>query len=400
MRVLITGGGTAGHVNPALAIADIIMRKEPDSVVEYVGTEKGIEGRLVAKRGMKLHAIEVMGLRRSLSFANFRAFTLALRSRKKCKKIIVDFTPDVVIGTGGYVCWPLISAAASMGIPTVLHESNAEPGFAVKMLKNQADLILVNFESTKNFLRGGKSRVERVGMPVAGEFNVRNRNSSRAHISAPVRCNGEGTWEESASACSDALKMPCEGVNHEVRILSFGGSLGAQTLNLCVLELIKEIATRDPKVYIEHSCGTRWYNEFSAIMKENGFDKLPNVSARDYIYDMPKKMAEADVVICRSGAATLAEIAVAQKAAILIPSPNVTGDQQRKNARQLADQQAAIVLEDATAKDEIVDVVKNLIRDRKRIMDLEERVGAFAVRDCDEKIYEAISSLVKKEKMT
>ena len=400
MRVLVTGGGTAGHVNPALAIADIIMRKEPDSVVEYVGTEKGIEGRLVAKRGMKLHAIEVMGLRRSLSFANFRALAMALRSRKRCKKIIVDFAPDVVIGTGGYVCWPLISAAASMGIPTVLHESNAEPGFAVKMLKNQADLILVNFESTKNFLRGGKSTVERVGMPVAGEFHARKRNGSRAHISAPVHCDGEEMWENPTSGCSDALKSLYEGVNHKVRILSFGGSLGAQTLNLCVLELIKEIAARNPKVYIEHSCGTRQYEEFSVIMNENGYDKLPNVAVRDYIYDMPKKMAEADVVICRSGAATLAEVAVAQKAAILIPSPNVTGDQQRKNAKQLADRQAAIVLEDATAKDEIVDVVENLIRDKKRIVDLEERVGAFAVLDCDEKIYEAISLLVRKEKMT
>ena len=174
MRVLVCGGGTAGHVNPALAIADIILKNEPDSVIEYVGTEKGIEGNLVRKKGMVLHPIRVQGLRRSLSPANIRVLMMAYTARRECKRIIKEFAPDVVVGTGGYVCWPVISAAASLRIPTVLHESNAEPGFAVKTLRNRADLILVIFEATKQHLKGAKGLVKRVGMPVNPAFSAKS----------------------------------------------------------------------------------------------------------------------------------------------------------------------------------------------------------------------------------
>ena len=372
MRVLVCGGGTAGHVNPALAIAEIIRQNEPDSVIEYVGTEKGIEGTLVRKKGMTLHPIDVQGLRRSLSPANIRILMKAFFARKECKKLIREFAPDVVIGTGGYVCWPVISAAAALHIPTVLHESNAEPGFAVKTLRNSADLILVNFEGTKQYLKGAKASVKRVGMPV---------NSAFADLG-----------EKQVKHISDTD----EALPRVKKILSFGGSLGASTVNQAVLKLMKDYVSKNPNVQIEHATGSREYASVKALLEEAGLDCFENIRLNEYIYDMPQKMKEADLVICRSGASTLAELGVAKKAAILIPSPHVTGDQQNKNANELLAQDAAIVLKDSEAVDRIVDVVMNLMEENTaKLKELSENVSHFAFADCDQRIYFEIKNLVE-----
>ena len=375
MRVLITGGGTAGHVNPALAIADAIMTYEKDSVVEYVGTEKGLEGRLVHKRGMKLHPIEVYGLRRSLSPYNVKALAKALSARKRCKEILREFRPDVVVGTGGYVCWPLISAAASMKIPTVLHESNAELGFAIKTLQKKTDLILVNFEGTKASLKGAKNRVLRVGMPVNKDFYA----------------EGKSNADKAKNAISDG---------EEFKILSFGGSLGARAVNLSVLALMKAVIKDHPNVKIKHSCGAREFDIIRKIFEDEGLDRYPNIVLTDYIYDMPKEMKAADLVISRSGASTLAELAAAGKASILIPSPNVTGDQQRKNAALLKGANAAIVIEDALAVESLPKTVEALIakEGRQTLRTLEKNVKTFAVKDCEKTIYGAIRELIDSQK--
>ena len=375
MRVLVCGGGTAGHVNPALAIADIILQHEPDSVIEYVGTEKGIEGTLVRKKGMILHPIRVQGLKRSLSPANIRVLMMAYSARKECKKIIRGFAPDVVIGTGGYVCWPVISAAASLGIPTVLHESNAEPGFAVKTLRKCVDLILVNFEATKQHLKGANVCVKRVGMPVNPAFSDHGQTRRIGHISG------------------------LDSRDRQVKkILSFGGSLGATTINQAVLKLMKDYVKGNPKVRIEHATGTREYESVKTLFAEAGLDQLDNITLNEYIYDMPQKMREADLVICRSGASTLAELGVAKKAAILIPSPHVTGDQQNKNAAELLAKNAAIVLKDDDAVESIVDVVKQLFEeDESKLKELSNNIGQFALADCDERIYSEIKSLLEKQ---
>ena len=362
---MICGGGTAGHVNPALAIADIIWQNEPEAVIEYVGTEKGIEGTLVRKKGMVLHPIKVQGLRRSLSPANFRILMMAYSARKECKRLIREFAPDVVIGTGGYVCWPVISAAASLKIPTVLHESNAEPGFAVKTLRNRADLILVNFEGTKQHLKGSKALIKHVGMPVNPAFGV----SGASHFHTKTK-----------------------------KILSFGGSLGATTINRAALKLMKDYVSKNPLIQMEHATGAREYESTKAVFDEAGLSQCDNITLSEYIYDMPQKMKEADIVICRSGASTLAELGVAKKAAILIPSPHVTGDQQNKNAAELLAQNAAIVLKDSEAVDDIVDVVKQLFeRDTNRLKELSDNIGQFAFSDCDKRIYSEIKNLLEKQ---
>lgn len=373
MRVLITGGGTAGHVNPALAIADAILARESDAVIEYVGTQKGIEGRLVKRRGMTLHPIEVYGLRRSLSPYNIKALAKAISAKKRCKAIIRDFKPDVVIGTGGYVCWPLISAASSLGIPTVLHEANAEPGFAIKTLQKKTDLILVNFENTKEWLKKAKNRVVRVGMPVNAEFYSRSKKRSVAQIQGIEK-------------------------DEEFRILSFGGSLGARQLNLAVLELMKTYIKDKPYIKIEHSCGAREFDFIKREFEAAGLSDCQNIVLADYIYDMPEKMARADLVIARSGASTLAELVAAGKASVLIPSPNVTGDQQRKNARELCNKNAAIYVEDQDAQAVLTKTVADLIeeKDRATLRRMQTEVKAFAVENCDEMIYQAVCELIRK----
>lgn len=372
MRVLITGGGTAGHVNPALAIADAILKRDKDAVIEYVGTEKGIEGRLVRRRGMTLHTIEVYGLKRSLSPSNIKVLVKALKAKKRCREIIREFKPDVVIGTGGYVCWPLISAASAMKIPTVLHEANAEPGFAIKTLQKKTDLILVNFESTKEKLKRGKNRVLRVGMPVNEEFY---RSAEKRPLAKILASEGE----------------------REFRILSFGGSLGARQLNLAALSLMQEYIKDRPYLKIEHACGARESEFVMSEVEKRGLSAYPNITVQDYIYDMPKKMAQADLVICRSGASTLAELAAAGKASVLIPSPNVTGDQQRKNAAELEKRGACAVVDDSTALEDLVKTVKALIeeKDQKRLASMRQEIKAFAVFDCDDLIYSAICDLLK-----
>lgn len=400
MRVLITGGGTAGHVNPALAIADIIAEKEPGSVIDYVGTETGIEGRLVPKRGMRLHPIKVKGLSRSLSPSNLKAVWEAFHASHVCKELIRDFRPDVVIGTGGYVCWPLIRAAASLGVPSVLHESNAEPGFAVRTLRKKTDLILVNFESTRDCLKDAGEKVVHVGMPVDHRFPSSKENKTLRTLLDGKSGSDLTDFRANSATAYGGKKSVSEAGNREVRILSFGGSLGAHTLNLCAIQLMRELLKNMPNVRFEHSCGTREYEEIRATFEKEGLDRYQNLILTDYIYDMPDQMTAADLVICRSGAATLAELAASGKAAILIPSPNVTGDQQRKNARQLSRAGAAIVLEDADALTEIVPTVRRLLadRDKNEMRILSEKIKDFAVPDCNEKIYAAISRLVENRK--
>jgi UDP-N-acetylglucosamine--N-acetylmuramyl-(pentapeptide) pyrophosphoryl-undecaprenol N-acetylglucosamine transferase len=199
MRVLMTGGGTGGHVYPALAIAEMIQSNCPGSEIAFVGTEKGIENRLVPKAGYPLYHIQIQGIRRSLSPANLKTAYLVLVSPSRAKKIIREFDPDLVIGTGGYVCWPLLYAAASMGVPCMVHESNALPGVAVRQLQKKVDVILTNFKETEKLLKA-KDRVVNVGNPLR-------------------RSCGALTREQ---ACERLGIDPSKQI-----VLSFGGSLGA-----------------------------------------------------------------------------------------------------------------------------------------------------------------------------
>ena len=368
MKVVMTGGGTAGHVNPALSIAGIIKKYEPDSEIEFIGTEKGLENRLVPRSGYKMHKIEVMGLARSLSPKNIKAAILAYTSYQKCKKILAEVNPDVVIGTGGYVSWPVVRAAASMGIPCALHEANAVPGFAVKMLRNKANVVFVNFEKTGEILDSKKAEVIHTGMPINSLFRTIDRDEARK-------------------------KLGIEG-NYKYAILSFGGSLGAQRLNEAIVGFMDSYVSKHPEICHIHSAGSRGYEETMKAFTVRGLDKCPNCKVVEYIYDMPYQMLASDVVICRSGASTLAELAAIGKPSVLVPSPNVTNNQQYKNAKLLVDKNAALmVTDDEMTPDILEENISKLFSDNDALQKMSANVRKFAVDDGDEIIYKKIKEL-------
>ena len=373
MKVVMACGGTAGHINPALSIASILKKNIGNCEIEFVGTKDRLESTLVPKAGYPIHFIEIYGLKRSLSLKNIKTAWKTITSVAACKKLLRQIKPDLVVGIGGYVCFPVCYAAASLHIPVALHEANAEPGFAVKMLKNRADLIFVNFEDAGKFLKSSKCRVIHSGMPIDCRFDGIDRRSAREKV-----------------RLSDAEK---------ISVLSFGGSLGAAHINNAILGFMKSYMPDHPDVSLTHASGGKSYAEMKKLFDEAGLGKYPNISLVDYIYDMPVRMVAADLVICRSGASTLSELAATSKPSILIPSPNVTNNQQYKNAKLLADMGAAVLIDDdKLTPDLLAEAVDGLISDRDKLTGMQTAAGRFAVKDTESIIFENLMSIVKNKK--
>ena len=377
MRVLVSGGGTAGHINPAIAIADKIKAEQPDSVIEYVGTPTGMENQLVPKAGYKIHGVAIKGFKRKLSFDNVDAAIKAFTSVAKAKKIIKEFKPDIVIGTGGYVCWPVMKAAAKMGVPTAIHESNAVPGVTTKMLSKMVDKIMISFESTKDYFTCDRTKFVLTGNPVSEKILKADKAEMRKKLGIP---------------------------EDKTVILSAGGSLGARRINEAVFHLIKEYSVNDDNVYHFHATGRGGFEEQAVLYEAEGFSRVDedslvkrNVAVMRYIYNMPEILACADIVICRAGAMTLSEIAALKKSAVIIPSPNVTNNLQYKNAKVLADGDAAVLIEEKDLTGELLCEKVRMYADDKmlRIM-TGENIKKFAVYDTLDRIYDIVCGLTKK----
>lgn len=365
----MTGGGTGGHVNPAIAIANTIKKHEPDSTIAFVGTSRGIENKLVPRHGYEVFHIEIQGLRRSLSWSNVKTAVLTVTSVFKAKKLIKEFKPDVVIGTGGYVCWPVVKAASQMGIPAILHESNAIPGVAVRMLEKSVDKIYVNFDSTSEKLKCPE-KAEKVGNPFISELSDETYESAREKLGIKGR--------------------------YRSFLLSFGGSMGAERVNDEVLKVMKEVTSKMPDVLHMHAAGSIEIEEMTRQFNEAGLDKCPNIKLLEYIYDMPSQMAASDLIICRAGAMTLSEVAIFGKPSILIPSPNVTDNHQYKNAHELEKKGAAVVFEEKNLNgSELSDCVRELLGNREKLDMMKKNVSCFALRDANELIYKGIKELLK-----
>ncbi|MDD6265740.1 MAG: undecaprenyldiphospho-muramoylpentapeptide beta-N-acetylglucosaminyltransferase [Clostridia bacterium] len=367
MRVLMCGGGTGGHVNPAIAIANKIKELESDSEIAFVGTGHGIESKLVPKEGYKLYQIEIRGIKRSLSLQNIKTAFLCAEAFIKCRKIIKSFKPDIVIGTGGYACWPVIRAASALRVHCVLHESNAVPGFAVKMLESHVDRIYVNFEDTLKALKY-PNRAVRVGNPLKGGFADITRGKAREKLGIP---------------------------QNATVLLSLGGSMGAETVNNNVLKVMRDYTSLKKDIIHYHATGSIEYNICKEQFESMGLDKCENIHLSEYIYDMPNKMAAADVVINRAGAMTLSELALLGRASILIPSPNVTNNHQFKNADVLRKAGAAVLIEEKELDEtRLTEAVKMLCEDNEKRESMEKAVAAFAVSDAAEVIYNDIKKLI------
>lgn len=375
MRVLITGGGSGGHVNPALAIANTIKQNDPTAEIAYVGTKKGIENKLVPKAGYPMYYVDVKGIKRSLSPSNIKAAYLAVTSPIKAKKIIREFKPDLVVGTGGYVCWPVVKAASQMGIPTALHESNAIAGVAVKMLQRSVDRIFLNFEKTGETLSCDKEKLMKVGNPILGGFSSMTREEAREKLGIPDK--------------------------YKYVILSYAGSLGAEKVNDAVLCLMREFTSKHPEVYHIHATGSIELELCTSQFKEMGLDKFENIELCEYIYDMPVRMAAADLTINRAGAMTISELAATGKCSIFIPSPNVAENHQYKNAKVLADKGAAALFEEKELTDgakPLIAEVEKLLSDSSLREERSEKIRQFAVNDANKLIYNELKKLAENGK--
>lgn len=374
MKILLTGGGTGGHVNPALAIADMMKMNIPDAEIVYVGTKHGIENSLVAREGYPMYHVECRGLRRSFSLSNVVTAYYVLTAPHKAKRLLEKIQPDVVIGTGGFACWAPLKAAAKLGIPTVLHESNVVPGMAVRRLQNEVDLILTNFEATADALTA-KEKVVHVGNPLRSTYGSYTREEAREKLGIPKEI--------------------------DFLILSFGGSRGAERVNEAMISVMKDFVLSKENVMHIHAGGKSSYAQAYELFCAAGLADKERVRLEEYIYDMPLLMAASDLVICRAGAMTLTEIARMKKPAIVIPSPNVVENHQYKNAKVLADAGAAVLLEEKDLNAEsIVREVMELYEAPGYRREMSERIANFGSTDAGRKIYEEITRLLKtKEKI-
>lgn len=374
MRVIMTCGGTGGHINPAIAIANTIKDNDKDAEILFIGTKRGQESRLVPKENYNIKYVKSEGFdrdRRMYSPKNIRVLVRAVISPFAARRIIKKFKPDIVIGTGGYACWPTLKAASMQGIPSMVHESNAKPGMAVRKMQNSVDRILVNFEATKKGLEA-KDKVIQVGNPIRTAFK-----------------NMDKIAERHALGIAD----------DEFLVLSCGGSGGAEFFNDVIPNIMALKAGERKNIKIIHSTGVNRYKECFAKYKALGGENNDNMMLVDYVYDMHKKMAAADLVICRAGAMTISEISMMGKAAIIIPSPNVTDNHQYENAKVLADAGAAILLEEKDIDANILwNEIKSLCDNKAKRERMSSKILSFARTDANKIIFDEIVKLVNEKR--
>ena len=372
MKILLAGGGTGGHINPAIAIANTVKANDPQAQIAFIGTKKGMENNLVGKAGYPLYHIEMRGLRRSLSLSNIKTAYYYFTAPHKAKKLLLDYQPDVVVGTGGYLSWPLLHAAAKLGIPTAIHESNAIPGKAVKMLEKEVDRIYINFPTTAEAFEE-KEKVLCVGNPLITLPDTKEERGLREKLGIP----------------KTAKKI----------LLSFGGSLGAERVNEEILALMRDEIANRPEIFHIHATGKIEYEAAMAKAQEYGLTEKPNIRLLEYIYDMPLWEKAADLVICRAGAMTIAEMALLGKACILIPSPNVANNHQYENAKRLADAGAAVLHEEKHLQPGVLAAsVLEILGNEKTASALSTSIQAFAKPNAANDIYNDLVSLSKNSK--
>lgn len=311
MRVILAGGGTAGHINPALAIADTVLHNDKSAEILFVGTRYGLESTLVPRKNYKIEYIDVQGAKGRISFHNAVTAVKYIGALIKSKKIIKKFKPDVVVGTGGYVCAPVVAAANSLGIPTLIHEQNVFPGNAIKMLAKKSTVTAISFPESTRYLDDTKE-ILLTGNPLRPEILTADRLNSRKEL----------------------------GLKDEKYIVVFGGSLGAKKINDVVCQYIEQFGIgEDIRI-----CVAAGKYDYERVEKRIGEGKYKNVEVKQYIHNMETVLSAADLVVCRSGAITVSEICAIGVPSVLVPSPNVTRNHQEYNARALSDVGAAMTV--------------------------------------------------------
>ncbi|MDQ5983421.1 MAG: UDP-N-acetylglucosamine--N-acetylmuramyl-(pentapeptide) pyrophosphoryl-undecaprenol N-acetylglucosamine transferase [Eubacteriales bacterium SKADARSKE-1] len=370
MRIILAGGGTAGHINPALAIAQYIKDHDPEAKILYVGAKGKMEEGLVKKAGFDFKGIGISGFSRAKSLEGFKKNLSTIKklmySCIDSKKIIKDFKPDLCIGTGGYVSGPVLWEAIRLKVPIIIHEQNAFPGKTTKMLSKKARKVMLAVEESKKYFSKDCNLVV-TGNPIRKEIIIATKGPSKRHLKLD--------------------KRPV--------ILSFGGSLGADKINKAVLHLLVDTAKTDEFQHI-HAYG-RYGKWFVPKLLEKGvnLEEHKNFDIREYIDDMPVCLAAADLVICRAGAISLSEIEAQKKASILIPSPNVAENHQYHNAMALVKNGAANIIEETSLTGEkLISVVKEMLSSKEKLREYQKNAGDMAIIDASDRIYKVILEVV------
>lgn len=367
MKIVLTGGGTAGHVNPAIAVAKYIQTQDPSAEIRFGGAQGGIEEKLVGREGFMLYTYPVKGLQRSLSptgiLLNCKAVGNVFSSIAKAKRDLQQWKPDIVVGTGGYASFPMVYAAARLGIKTAMLEVNATPGVALKYLSSMVDSVMLSFEETRALVPKAKHTVF-TGGPIRGDIAKPNPTSFVFH-------NGKPT------------------------VLCFWGSVGAQYMNEKGCDFLK-LAAEAQQFNVLYAAGARDYGWMPEKLEKAGVNlkQASNIKLVDYIYDMGSAMGESSLIICRGGASSLAETLIAGKPSIIVPSPYVTDNHQEKNARALENLGCSVVqLEKSTTGQSLFQLVSQLLGSPEKLAGMAQCARDNAIHTGTENIYTELCRL-------
>ena len=364
MKEIIAAAGTGGHINPGIAIANEIKNHYPSADITFIGTPRGLENDLVPRAGYKLKTIEAYGIKRQISLSNLKNAYKTLKSYKLAKKIIKDIKPNIIVGTGGYICGPVFSGAFKYGIPTVIHESNAFPGIAVKLLSKKTNTVLVGFEDTKKRLPKAKNVVV-TGTPT----KVRKINLTQKQ-------KGE-------------IKKQFKIENEFPIVTIFGGSQGAESINRCIIEIINKKLNKEYQII--WAVGQKNYEEV-----RNSIKTPYNVCIVPYIYNMEEVLNLSDLVVSRSGAMTITEVAKCGKPAIFIPYPFATENHQEYNAKVLANAGSAkIILDKELNSNKLNNTINEILENKEKLKQMGENAEKVSIKNVEDRIYNEIEKLIK-----
>lgn len=363
MRIVVSGGGTGGHIYPALALIREIQKDNKDAEFLYIGTKEGLESKLVPRENIPFKSIHITGFKRKLSFDNVKTVMRFLKGVSHSKKLLKEFKADIVIGTGGYVCGPVVYAATKLGIPSIIHEQNSIPGLTNKFLSRYVDKIGICFEEAKSFFP--EEKVVLTGNPRASE--VLNQDGVRGRLSVGLKTN-----------------IPA--------VLIFGGSRGARPINEAVTKSLSEFGVKPYQIL--YVTGDVHYEQVKKEVELVGNPE--NVVIKPFVHNMPEVLSGIDLCVSRAGATTLAELTSLGIPSILIPSPYVTDNHQEKNARSLSDNGAAKLLleKDLTSK-KLVEEIDDILIDENKLASMKKSSHELGIRDAAKRLYKLMEDLTK-----
>lgn len=370
MKIVFAGGGTSGHINPAIAAAKYIKNREPSAEILFIGTEKHIESKLVPEAGFPIEFIDIRGFKRSFSlFYNLGTIRRVFTARRRCKKIYKEFKPDIVVGMGGYISGPTLMAAHKLGIPCLIHEQNSRVGMTTKLAAKYASAVMLTFpEAAAQLPEGTRSVV--TGVPIYDDL---------------FKLNGK--------RCREEL-----GFDDRPMLLCSGGSLGAKTINDAMLAYIIR-HHKEEKIQIIHGTGKIFHYDFMKALADAGVKTGGSIRVFEYIKDMPKYMAACDAVVCRCGASSLAEMNAARKPAVVIPFPQATDNHQYYNAKHLADAGAVMLVEDKDYNCKVLEeAVDGILFNKEKRNEMTENLKKTAIYDFGGRVFDCITSELASER--